>query len=103
MTEVMPCYKAIHLSRIDRCPGHEITKNRCVPIIHPKKTQILRLRSGRMSGRVTPQFSTAKSLLENFTVRTYTNQPQCQFVWLFIDEKQVGLEMALAMVGIFTR
>jgi hypothetical protein len=56
-----------------------------------------------MSGQVAPKFSTTKTPLENFAVRTDANQPQCQFVGLFVDEKQVRLEMALVMVGIFAR
>jgi hypothetical protein len=56
-----------------------------------------------MSGRVAPKFSTIQGPLEKFAVRTDANQPQCQFVWLFVDEKQVRLEVTLAMIGIFAR
>jgi hypothetical protein len=56
-----------------------------------------------MSGWVAPQFSTAKSPLENFAMRTYPHKPQGKLVRLFVDKKQIGLEVALAMVRIFTR
>jgi hypothetical protein len=39
--------------------------------------------------------------LENLAVRTYPHEPQGLIVWLFVDEKQVWFEVALAMVGIF--
>jgi hypothetical protein len=41
--------------------------------------------------------------LENFAVRTHSHKPQCKLVRLFVDEQQIGLQMALAVVGIFAR
>ena len=36
-------------------------------------------------------------------MRTYPHQPQGLIVWLFVDEEQIGFEVALAMIGIFAR
>ena len=41
--------------------------------------------------------------LENFAVRTDAHQPQSLLIRLFVDKKQVGLQVALAMIRIFTR
>jgi hypothetical protein len=36
-------------------------------------------------------------------VRTDAHQPQCLVVRFFVDQKQIGFEVALAMIGIFAR
>jgi len=54
----------------------------------------------KASGRPSPdgmQTSTKK-----LAMRTQAHEPQSLIVRLFVDEQQVGFEMALAVIGIFT-
>jgi hypothetical protein len=44
-----------------------------------------------------------KSSLEEFAVRAQAHKPQGLVIRSFVDEKQIGFEMALAMAGIVTR